>query len=313
MTSIFNANSNGIYMFSPRAGACFTMRPANSTHTAFYPPQVTTTERDAVPAYEAGAVIYNSTVGSLQKYNGASWENIGLTDGNFGDVTVGSAGTAMTINTQSVNYSKIQNISASSRLLGRGEGGGAGVTQEITLGAGLNISGTSLSATAVGLSDSNYGDVTVSGSGTAMAVNSQAITYAKIQNASAASRLIGRGSSGGAGSLQELTVGSGLSLAGTVLDVAPTTPLTQLVLGNFPSGGSIGSASGTIDSHNCIVFQQTTLLQSVSIPNPTVTSDIKLCYFVNKGSVSLTVLGAALGAGRSCFAIWDGSDWNRSQ
>lgn len=48
-----------------------------------------------------------------------------------------------------------------------------------------------------------------------------ALTYAKLQNVSAASRLLGRGSAAGAGDPQELTVGTGLSFTGTVLNADP--------------------------------------------------------------------------------------------
>jgi hypothetical protein len=50
-----------------------------------------------------------------------------------------------------------------------------------------------------------------------IAVASDGVTYAKIQNVSAASRLLGRGSAGGAGDPEELTVAGGLSISGTVL------------------------------------------------------------------------------------------------
>lgn len=53
----------------------------------------------------------------------------------------------------SVTYAKMQNVSAESKLLGRGAGGGAGDPQEITLGTGLSMSGTTLNATAAGGSD----------------------------------------------------------------------------------------------------------------------------------------------------------------
>lgn len=57
------------------------------------------------------------------------------------------------------------------------------------------------------------------GSGSVAAtIASDAVTYAKMQNVSAASRIIGRGSAGGAGDPQELTVGSGLAIAGTVIN-----------------------------------------------------------------------------------------------
>lgn len=47
------------------------------------------------------------------------------------------------INNSAVTYAKIQNVSAASRLLGRGSAGGAGAPEEITLGGGLVMSGTS--------------------------------------------------------------------------------------------------------------------------------------------------------------------------
>lgn len=46
----------------------------------------------------------------------------------------------------SVTYAKIQQVSAADRLLGRGHGAGVGNVQEISLGNGLSMSGTVLSA-----------------------------------------------------------------------------------------------------------------------------------------------------------------------
>ena len=65
-----------------------------------------------------------------------------------GDVT-NSAG-AVTIANDAVTYAKIQNVSAASRLLGRGSAAGAGDVQEISLGTGLSMTGTTLSATGGG-------------------------------------------------------------------------------------------------------------------------------------------------------------------
>ena len=62
-----------------------------------------------------------------------------------GDVT---GATALTIANDAVTYAKMQNVSAASRLLGRGSAAGAGDTQELTLGTGLALTGTVLSATA---------------------------------------------------------------------------------------------------------------------------------------------------------------------
>lgn len=73
----------------------------------------------------------------------------GVSDGDKGDLTVSSSGSVWTIDNDAVTYAKMQNVSAASRLLGRGSAGGAGDPEEIALGAGLSMSGTTLNASGV--------------------------------------------------------------------------------------------------------------------------------------------------------------------
>ena len=83
--------------------------------------------------------------GSWQTPSGAS-----VADGDKGDITVSSSGTVWSIDNDTVTYAKMQNVSAASKLLGRGSAGGAGDPEEITIGSGLSMSGTTLSATGGG-------------------------------------------------------------------------------------------------------------------------------------------------------------------
>lgn len=111
---------------------------------------------------------------------------------------------------------------ATNKLIGRATAG-TGVMEEITLGTNLSFTGTTLNA-AGGASDGlgpdgDKGDVTVGGTGTTLTIDNDAVSYAKMQNVSAASKLLGRGDSG-AGDPQEITLGTNLSMSGTTLNAA---------------------------------------------------------------------------------------------
>lgn len=145
-------------------------------------------------------------------------------------------------------FSSLVQASGASKLAGRGDSG-AGDYQEISLGTGLSMSGTTLSATGTGgtvtttgspasgnltkfsgaasITNGNLsGDVTTTDTlvttiandavTTAKILNAN-VTLAKIANAAASSKLLGSGSSGSGAAYSELTVGSGLSISGTTI------------------------------------------------------------------------------------------------
>jgi hypothetical protein len=122
-------------------------------------------------------------------WDGTAWNpyGSGIADGDRGDITVSAGGSQWTIDSETVTYAKMQNVSAASRLLGRGDSG-SGDVEELTVGTGLSITGTTLACTVTDTGINQLtGDVTAGpGNGSqAATIANDAVTNAKLANMAA--------------------------------------------------------------------------------------------------------------------------------
>lgn len=321
----------------------------------------------ADPTLAATVSLINLVTGDLQNYNGATdtalnWQNRILIDGSGAtglDWSNASAIKLTQYNTDGfvktsagdgtiildTNSYVIDNVGSASKLLGRGDSG-AGVVEEITLGTGLLMTGTTLSVTGgtgdvVGpasavnnnvvffdgitgklikdsgltLSGSNTGDQTitltgdVTGSGTgsfAATIANDAVTYAKIQNVSAASKLLGRGDSG-SGDVEEITLGSGLTMTGTTLSASGSvTPaaLTKaddtnvtLTLGGTPATALLQATSITVGWTGTLAYSRFVNGAGLSVVGRSANSAGVQADIVGTNNTVLRVSGSVLGFG----------------
>ena len=186
---------------------------------------------------------------------------------NTGDQTItltgpvtgtGTGSFATTITNGAVTYAKIQNESATT-LLGNPTGSPIS-PEEITLGASFAFSGTALQTVA------HTGDVTSAANSLAMTIAPNAVTYAKMQ--SETKQTILGNPTGNNGAVSEITLGTNLSFAGSVLNATGfASPLTTV--GDI-LGYSSTNARVPVGSDNQILVADSTQTLGVKYQYPTI-------------------------------------------
>lgn len=92
---------------------------------------------------------------------------------------------------------------------------------------------------------------------------------------------------------------------------ANQTILKKLDIANLPIGGSLGSASTTVDIGSAFFCNQTTTGRSISIPTPTITTDPRIITIWNSGTASFMVgtTGRVIEPTKAAQYSWTGSAW----
>lgn len=132
-----------------------------------------------------------------------------------GDVTATAGSSATTIANDAVTYAKLQDVSATDRLLGR-DTAAAGIVEELTVGGGVEFTGSG------GLQRSALtGDVTATAGSNATTIANDAVSNAKAANM-AASTIKGN-NTGSTGDPVDMTVAQTLALLGLPTRVQKTS------------------------------------------------------------------------------------------
>lgn len=238
-------------------------------------------------------------------------------------------------------FANLVPASGASKIVGRGSAAGAGDFQELTLGAGLALTGTVLDTTGSG-TVTNTGTLTdhalIVGNGgvdvsalaslgtTTTVLHGNAagdptfgsvdlaaditgdLPFSNLTPASAANILLGRGSAAGAGDYQEITLGTGVTLTGTVLS-ATGTGGTVTTTGS-PASGELTKFSGasTITNGDLSGDVTTSGALATTISNAAVT----LAKIANAAASSKLLGSGASGAGASYAELTLGTNLTMS-
>ena len=145
-------------------------------------------------------------------------------------------------------------------------------------------------------------DTGVSG-GTLRVGNSNANAITLEQNTSVTGSktfTVGTGASSFSGNVT-INAGKTFSNGSSTLNVAKA-------LGDL-TGGTLGSASSTVDAYTYFTVSQSTTGQTITIPAPSVGTAGRIIYISNIGSASFNIGGSIISTGSTASLIYNGSTW----
>lgn len=81
-------------------------------------------------------------------------------------------------------------------------------------------------------------------------------------------------------------------------------------IADLPAGGSIGSAATTVDIRSAFTINQTTAGQTITLPNPTVTTGGLRVIVMNIGTEAFLFYGQNTAIGDGAQVMWNGTAWS---
>ncbi len=206
------------------------------------------------PAGSTGSCQYNAGSGNFGGIincttNGTTITLVAPVLGTPASVNL-SNGTALPLSTGvsgTLPYANFVNATAASVLVGRGAASGAGVMQEVTLGTGLSMTGTVLSATTTGTpggstTQCQYNNASAFGGVTGCTTNGTTITLV--------APILGTPASVNLANATNLPIGSGVAGLGSGVATFLATPSTanfaSMVTGETGSGAVVFGTSPTL-------------------------------------------------------------------